>query len=340
MGKVGEVGLSIIGLENEIEQIQSIIDDLENGKGASIAIIAEPFSGKTTLINEICSMNKNKVEMISLSSVVKDEKKLQETEKQKKIKIIENCHFLYRHKIGGFDIIERFLKNATSPENKLYITTWNVHSWNFLENTHEIGKYFPVQIKLQGLTQEQTRQFILSEYKEGEIQFIEDPTDHKEKMINVVIDNTIFLNKEIGIPHLKINYRQIKSKISRKKIILTPEEKVFENIYSISQGNPGISKAIWERYLIDPQIKPGDIKEPCQDIELDNDESFILSILVSMQNTSRSDIIEIAGDDIDIERALQVLSKKNIINIEEEHYKIKPEMLKCATNILKRSRLV
>ena len=340
MGKDGEVDFSIIGLENEIEQIQSNIDDLENGKGGNIAIIAEQFAGKTTLINKVCSMNKNRVEMISLSSVVKDEKKLQEIEEQKQIKIIDNCHFLYRHKIGGFDIIERFLKNVISPENKLYITTWNIHSWNFLENTHEIGKYFPVQIKLQGLTQEQARQLILSEYEEGEIQFIEDPTENKEKMINFVIDNTIFLNKEIGIPHLKINYRQIKSKLSRKKIILTPEENIFENIYSISKGNPGISKAIWERSLVYPQIKPGDIKEPCQDMELDNDESFILSILVSMQNASRSDIIEIAGDEIDIERALQVLSKKNIISSEREHYTIKPEILKCATNLLRRSRLV
>ncbi|WP_445476305.1 hypothetical protein ACT9XH_06290 [Methanococcoides methylutens] len=340
MGDEEEVDPSIIGLEDEIKEIQAIIDDLENGKVENIAIIAEQFAGKTTLANEMHRMNKEKIEIIPLSSVAKDGKKLQALEKQKPITIIENCHFLYRHKIGGFDIIEHFLKDVASPENKLYITTWNTHSWNFLENTHEIDKYFPVQVKLKGLTQEQSRQFILSEYKEGEIQFIEDPSDHKEKMINFVIQEISFLNKAIAIPLPKINIRQIKSKISRKRISPTPEEKVFEKIYSISQGNPGISKAIWKRSLRYPQIRPGDIKEPCQDIEIDNDESFILYILISLQNASRSDLIEIAGDDIDIERALQVLSKKNFINIEEEHYTIKPEMLKCATNLLKRSRLV
>jgi predicted ATPase len=101
MGNDVGVGFPIIGLEDKIGMIQSIIDNFEKGKRTNIAIIAENFAGKTTLINEIHNLNEDKVELTSFSSFVKDETKLQPSGKQKNIKIFDNCHLLYMHKIGG-----------------------------------------------------------------------------------------------------------------------------------------------------------------------------------------------------------------------------------------------
>lgn len=43
----------IVGFENEISNIQAAIADFESGRKLNVAIIAEPFGGRSTLVNKI-----------------------------------------------------------------------------------------------------------------------------------------------------------------------------------------------------------------------------------------------------------------------------------------------
>ncbi|MCG7850070.1 MAG: hypothetical protein MIO93_12965, partial [ANME-2 cluster archaeon] len=60
---------SIIGLTEESLNIQVAIADFEMGKRSNIAIIAEPFAGKSTLLNEIERKNPSRVTRLSFSSI-------------------------------------------------------------------------------------------------------------------------------------------------------------------------------------------------------------------------------------------------------------------------------
>ncbi len=64
--------IAITGFDKEIQDIQTAIAGFESGNNLNIAIISEPFSGKTTLINEIERNNNQKVARISFSSIVKN----------------------------------------------------------------------------------------------------------------------------------------------------------------------------------------------------------------------------------------------------------------------------
>ncbi len=75
--------------------------------------------------------------------------------------IIDDCQFLYARRIGGFDILEDFLKNVASSSN-FFITTWNLYSWKYLDEVLDIGTYFPVQIVLPRFTAGDIKECILS----------------------------------------------------------------------------------------------------------------------------------------------------------------------------------
>ncbi|HWQ65171.1 MAG TPA: hypothetical protein VN429_12190 [Methanospirillum sp.] len=48
-------------------------------------------------------------------------------------------------KPGGFDTFYEFLDMISSQE-RLFITTWNLHSWRYLNEAFGIERYFPVQV--------------------------------------------------------------------------------------------------------------------------------------------------------------------------------------------------
>ena len=141
----------IIGVRDEIERIQKALTDFESGQKLDIAIIAEPFAGRTTLINATEKMAAHKVTKRSFSSIVKNKEELIFPERPKGIVILDNCHFLYQRTIGGFGILEDFLKSVVSSSN-LFITTWNLYSWNYLDEVLNIGQFFPIQLKLPKFT--------------------------------------------------------------------------------------------------------------------------------------------------------------------------------------------
>ena len=91
----GKEGFSeIIGLREEIGEIQSAIADFEVGKKLNIAIIAGTLAGKTALLGEIGRLNSTRSTGITLSRIVRDRKEISLPDNVKRIVLFDNCHFL------------------------------------------------------------------------------------------------------------------------------------------------------------------------------------------------------------------------------------------------------
>jgi len=170
-----------IGFQEEIANIQTAIADFESGRNLNVAIISEPYAGRTALLNEIEKMNLQKVTRFSFSSIVKNKDEIILPGQSKRIVLIDDCQFLYSRKIGGFDVLEYFLNLVSNP-SILFITTWNLYSWKYLDEVLNIGKIFPVQINLPKFTTHQIKESILSGYKKDEIIFVRDVEFEKEKL--------------------------------------------------------------------------------------------------------------------------------------------------------------
>ncbi len=53
MGFMSDEKTELTGFQKEIKNVQAAIADFESGKKLNIAIIAEPFAGRTAIANEI-----------------------------------------------------------------------------------------------------------------------------------------------------------------------------------------------------------------------------------------------------------------------------------------------
>ncbi|MFZ3382768.1 MAG: hypothetical protein WA144_02465, partial [Candidatus Methanoperedens sp.] len=291
-----ETSSDIIGFQEEIAKIQTAICDFESGRNLNVAIISEPFAGRTTLINEVEKMNSQKVTRFSFSSIVKNKDDIIPPDQSKRIILIEDCQFLYMRKIGGFNILDDFLSLISNPDI-LFITTWNIYTWKYLDEVMKIGKFFPVQIFIPKLTSSQIKDLILSGYKTDEIKFIDDVEFEKEKMISFKKYPVLIkpLKKPLNIPYLKINYSIIKVALSKKEERIGIEDLIFEKIHHVSNGNPGVAKIIWQRSIEYPTIKPSKIKDDSFNIELDYNESFVLNIILSMKSIHNEELAQIIG---------------------------------------------
>ena len=81
-----EILKEIIGFKDEIIRVQSIISDFKKiGKKSNVAIISEPFAGKTTLINEIEKTRPEEITKFSFSSIVKNKDALKVLKQSKEV---------------------------------------------------------------------------------------------------------------------------------------------------------------------------------------------------------------------------------------------------------------
>jgi hypothetical protein len=325
----------------EIGNIQVAIAEFKSHNKSNIAIIAEPFAGKTAFIEEVDSKNLHKTTMLSLTAMVKHKDEITLPEQSRMIVIIDDCQFLYSRRIGGFDILMDFL-NTVSAADHLFITTWNVYSWDYLEQVVTIGKYFPIQIRLPKFTPSTIKEYILSEYAPGEIEFKKDTEEKKEKIVNFTRYPVTIKPLKISftINLLKINYSLLKSRLYRKEEIIAIEDIIFDKINHFSRGNPGLAKILWHKSLEYPVIKPSYIKDFSVNIDLDYDESFILGIILAMKVIWKEELNEIVGDEFQVDEIVYRLLEQGLISVDDGMCSINPEALPNIVEFLKKSRIV
>ncbi|MGB9929025.1 MAG: hypothetical protein ACPK85_11580 [Methanosarcina sp.] len=343
-----EKGFSeILGLREEIGEIQTAIADFEVGKKLNVAILAGILGGKTTLINEIEKLNLNRVTKIFFSEIVRDKKEISLPEDTNRVVLLDNCHFLYIRKPGGFDLLYEFLEMISS-QDRIFITAWNIYSWKYLDQAFEIGKYFPVQVVIPALEKEDLKSLILQKYEEGEIIFNNGGEAEEEPLIykSEYPLELASLGRKLSIPILRININYLKRRFLNEKGEegkgkKTAEDRVFEKIGLESKGNPGVAQRIWELGLDYPHMKLENIGNFSYDIELEQEEAYVLSLILSYQGLKKSEITEMTGSALRTGEALfQLLNQELIFESEENSFRVRPEALRSVIAYLEKLRLV
>lgn len=334
----------ILGLRDEIGKIQAAIADFETGKKLNVAIIAGPLGGKTTLSGEIEKINLNRATKITFSEIVRDKKEISLSDDSKRVVILDNCHFLYMRKPGGFDIFYEFL-DMISSQDRIFVTTWNLHTWKYLNEAFGLGRYFPVQIFIPAFNKEDLRLFILKRYEKNEIIFASDKQSKEEPLLYIIKYpfELASIGKKIFIPVPKINILYLKNRLLNKQEqeIETAEDRVLEKIYLESKGNPGIALRIWELGLDYPRIESKNIGQFSFNIDLEYEEAFTLSLILSYQSLKKTEIAEIIGSIMRVDEILfQLLTQELILKDEANSYRVRPEALGSIIAYMEKLRLV
>jgi len=321
----------------ELEAIEQGIRDFEEGKGENIALISEPFAGRKKLINEIRKSHVDKITSIRFNTTITSNEFLSSLREGKEIVIVENCHFLARRKIGGFDQIDAFL-NYMSSSHQLFITSWNTFSWSYLSAVMSINPFFPRVVRLYPLGAEALKSLILSSYPYA-IRFSENGERAADRMsvsmaclhIRLPFSSTVHCIPwpEIRLPQLLKGRRKMKA-----------EDVFFDRLASISGGNPGVARKLFEQALTFPEVPLSALKVPKYTISLGINDRFLLSLILTMELVSKEDLAEIAGPDIDTDKSLYLLSAAGLVTGEAGSYAIAHEALKSVVQYLELSRVV
>lgn len=339
----------VLGLRDEIGEIQAAIADFDVGKRLNVAIIAGLLGGKTTLINEIERLNLNRETKIVFSGIVRDKKEIFLPEDTERVVLFDNCHFLYIRKPGGFDILYEFLDMISSQE-RIFITTWNMYAWNYLNQAFGLGKYFPVQIIIPSFERENLKILTLKRYEKNEIIFDTDKKFEEKSPLYVAKYplEIASLGRTFGIPILKINIPYLKNRFLNKKEERKEEQEkeaveyqVFERIFMESKGNPGVAMRIWELGLDYPHMKPENIGSFSYDIELEDEEAYVLNLILSYQGLNKTEIVDMIGSLLRTDEAIfRLLNQELIFEREDGSFRVKPEALRSVIAYLEKLRLV
>ena len=118
------------------------------------------------------------------------------------------------------------------------------------------------------------------------------------------------------------------------------EAEAFSKITNLAGGKYDVAHILWKKTLKDNEIRLSRIPQiPAADIA-DFDESYILSIILSMGSVSYDDLLLIAGEDINLKQKLQSLKFSGLIEIENSSCRINPEAVNSAIYELKKRRMV
>ncbi len=333
-------GRPVIGIEKELQEIDEAIQRFGDGAPAHIAIVSEPLGGRTTIANEIRRLYGERVNYLPLNFVISPASLPDFSACPEDIILIDNCRLLATRRIGGFDVLDAFLRAMISSK-KLFITTWNIYSWQYLSAVMNIEAYFSTIIVLAKMDAPDLKKMIMSRYKPGEIRFICDETAERSMFFSLVHKQIrLPLNgAEVSIPWIKLNFTLMLRRLPRKKRIqISLEDLIFEKINRISRGTPGVAVLLWESSMKDNVISPNSITETTYSINLDTSDSFILTIILSMKSLQEEDLTAIVGSEMDIRRVLYRLVREGLVRNDDGYYSIPAFALEPVAEYLKKTR--
>ncbi len=331
---------NVIGYEREFKEITDAIERSGSGAPSHIAIVAGPMGGRTTIVDEIRHIYGDRVYYLPLEFVTSESELPDFPCLVNDIILIDNCQFLSKRVIGGFDVLDAFLRMQITSK-KIFITTWNTYSWQYLTSVLNLEAYFPTIVFLNKMDTPVLKSVIMSRYKHGDIRFVDEGIAERS-MFYSVIHRTIRLpltTTEISIPWLKLNFTVMLHRLPRKKRVqISIEDVIFEKINRIADGNPGVALLLWNRSLDDKKLSLSAINETPFSISLDTNESFILSVILSMESLHAKDLSAIAGSEMDIDRVLYRLVQQELVRDNAGYYSIEPFALGSVTDYLKKTR--
>jgi len=330
--------LSVIW-KNETDTLIQAISEGLSGKYKNIAILSEYEAGREDIVSVIECIYPKRVMKITLDSFITDlPLKLQTSDTE--IVILENCQYLARRTIHGFHLLHRFIEVLLQKE-KIWVTTWNIHSWRYLCAVAGIEPLFPIQIPLTHKSTDVLKEFILSQHTSPTSYIINAPVprrliaEKRNKKIEIP-----FLNVTYSLDYIGIRFALLWAILRGKSNEVDPDELIFLRLAQISDGNPGIALKIWKKVQTTWEIRMSSLSPPIIPALSDPDTAYVVSQVISLENPLVTDLVSILPQDIKGELILGYLIENNLLYLETNRIFIEPLALAGITYEMKRMRKV
>ena len=322
------------GTEPGLDDIWKALVSYRAGDRRNVAIVGDPYSGKSAVLEEVIAGCGGDARWIDLTAAVTSIDGLLPEDRAGEIVAIDDCQFLHMRKIGGFDTLERFLDTVVTAK-QLFITVWNKFSWDYLKHIFVMEDHFPVTVTVQPADAARIRAIIAAKYDLGNTRFDFNHKGHSTQAGSRVRRLKIG-SFTLPVPMIRRNVITLSQAIEGAGT----EDAVFRQIADLSYGNIGVALALWSRAYQSGTVKVSDLVVPDYDTDLGFDEAFVLSSILMMKRITRDELLEIAAERLKIDRILYMLTERGLIHATRGGYGIEPLALHSIVKSLKKSRLV
>jgi len=232
--------------KNVTEKINESFQKWKNGDNVIPVVLGETGSGKTSTLNfaeknlfpdqsitrinlkSYCLNEKEFVNILQKSFDLKNIKTLDDLQEKIKldfnsqIVIIDNLHNLYLKTPTGFELIEKFLLFLQQTQQSVFwVFSCSLYSWWILDKVIHISQYINSPVYLEKFSTEDIKNNLLERHKISghEIVFEADETEKQSR-----------------------HYKKLKLENKHQEYL---ENKYFDDLHKISQGNLTIAFKYW-----------------------------------------------------------------------------------------------
>jgi hypothetical protein len=242
--------------------------------------------------------------------------------------------------INGFHLLDEFIE-ILSRKEKIWITTWNIHTWRYLTAVKDISSLFGTQIELRQKSESDIQNIILSRQLSSRFYIIDAPIPRR--MVLVLKQKSFIIpiiNKTITFSYYSLRLRLLVAILVHKSQGLDPSELIFERLYQISGGNPGVALHIWQQACDAWEIRLSSLTPPPLSGISDPDTAYVLSLIMTYEEVLISDIRQALPVEINLNLIISKLRDKGLVVLKNGNIQIKPIALALVTRELKRIRMV
>lgn len=328
--------LEAAGLGHLFDAMEAAVEAHVEDRGTNVAVVAEPFAGRDLLLDYVEETFGLAARRVTFDAVVDELPSFEGHE----VVLVDDCQYCYTREVGGFAVLDAFLDRA-AVSDALFVTSWNRYAWEYLTAVRDVDEVFPEVVTVPPLDAEGMADLLLSNYATTMPAFVETGEAGRVKTLDVG-------RREVGlgggrtvalpVPELNLEYLTSRT-LSRSEAVQDTQAVVFDKIARLSNGNPGVATTIWERSRRDGEIAPAYVDARDIDLDVDDDEAFVLEVLLAKGWLSLSALSSIL-DQLPADRLVQSLAEQGLVLVEDDTVSVEPEALHAVDDYLKGRRLV
>lgn len=293
--------------EETVEEFNEWFD--EQSKRATLAIVAQPWSGRSALLESASYEVSGDATRLSLEPPADTPVSVPDSSSL----FIENCHYLFHRDIDGFDRLEAFLRESARTET-LVLTAWNEYAWQYLTAVTDVEQFVDDVFTLPTLTADDAAIVISQETGVG------DPDEALETYAD-----------SVDSPEPE-NVRSRLQTAIRRRYRGSVVESHLDGLVADGAGNPAAICRLFE-------YRTGYRENgPPSELSLTYDESYVLWLVFSNERLDEQTLESLTDESID--GILSTLFRQQLLERDGGHVMVRPEAFGSVLSHLERRRLV
>ena len=168
--------------------------------------------------------------------------------------VLAGAHHCHTREIGGFDRLETLFERAATTDAPV-VTGWNAFAWEYCHQARAVGRQFdPVHVPALERAEIAT---LVDAWAPG-VTFrappVEGPGLLSVERRSVAVPGA----GPVSLPVPRLHTDALAARPADDD----PEPAVVRQLTDLSDGNPGVARALWTNCVADDEVSPGDLRTP------------------------------------------------------------------------------